>query len=68
MAERDGRAKQEARDWVLQSHTASCGEREGSQEEPGGTDRPPRDWVASQPRNLDSAVPRDQFLGAVAPL
>lgn len=23
MAERDGRAKQEVRDWVLQSHTAS---------------------------------------------
>ena len=32
------------------------------------TDRPPWDWVAGQARNLDSAVPQDQFLGAVAPL
>lgn len=40
---------EEARDWVLQSHTASCGERERSQEEPGGTDRPPgTGWPASQ--------------------
>lgn len=44
------------------------GEREVRRSLEALTDRPPRDWVASQARNLDSAVPQDQFLGAVAPL
>lgn len=69
-AERDGRAKQEARDWVLQSHTASWEEGGRSREEPGGTAHPGTGWPGKE-SGLSCAqgpVPRgyspslDQFL------
>ena len=75
-AERDGRAKQEARDWALQSHTASWEEGGRSREEPGGTAHPGTGWPGKE-SGLSCAqgpVPRgcspslDQFLKIISPI
>lgn len=54
--ERDGRAKQEVRDWELQSHAVSCKDRQGTRElEGSGTLSP---TTVGHPGGHPASLPR----------
>lgn len=55
-AEREGRAKQEVRDWELQSHAVSCKDRQGTAGLEGSGTLSPA--TAGHPGALRASLPR----------